>query len=131
MVYCPHYATQNPDGQKFCGNCGKEMVIPSAPAQPQLAPAPVQTQYQPAPAQPQQYATIGYGPPMPLSVPIKRCSSCGYFYIHGLRGSLGYMFWWTFFTGAFAAIYWALRRKERCPNCKSTDSTVAKDVLVK
>ena len=48
----------------------------------------------------------------------RRCSTC---FSDPYQPSLGYMFWWTIFTGPLAAIYWGIRHGTRCPQCRSRE----------
>ena len=57
---------------------------------------------------------------MSIKVAIKKCKSCGTFFVIGKHGSLGVMFWLTVLTLIGGIIYWAIRREERCPNCGKT-----------
>jgi len=59
---CPHCKIENPEGMKYCGSCGKEIVItPPPPVQPPAAPAQPEPQYQPYPERTPYQAP----PPMP------------------------------------------------------------------
>jgi len=51
-----------------------------------------------------------------MKIPLKTCKNCGNTFVIGKYGSLGVMFWLTALTLIGGIIYWAIRRKERCPS---------------